>query len=147
MLGAWGLQSVRNCSFLLLLPPRTSLCSGLGSSHGLLRINLFQHGLLSCQLFLPAEPAPAWRLQVPSGNIHLLHCGILHGLQHGYWLPWGLSRGCREIPVPPSSLQGLQGNLCSPVRSISSPPPSDCNLQGCSSHLFVSPLLALCALS
>jgi len=36
---------------------------------------------------------------VPSGDVHLLQHGVLHGLQGGYLLHHGL-------------LHGLQGNLC-----------------------------------
>jgi len=101
------------CSCLLTLLPYFSMepLHGLQSS----RINLLQCrvSMGHCS-FRAYPPAPAWgRPQ----------------LQRGYLLYRGLSRGCRAIPAPPWSLQGLQGI---PARAPGAPPPL----------LLLSPVLA-----
>ena len=72
----------------------------------------------SCQ-----ELAPAWAAQGVTASfrhIHLLWCGVLHGLQVAIFLPVDL-RGLQGDSLPQHGLHhGLQGNLCSGTWSTSS---------------------------
>jgi len=105
-IGNTGLQSVRDSSSLSL-PPHTFPLLQCGSFRGL---QSFRINLLLCELSTEAT-ASARRTcssvgypqaEVPSGNVHLLQPGGLHGLHCGYLL-WHSYMGCSEIPAPPWS--------------------------------------------
>lgn len=70
--------------------------------HGSLPQATVPHGVLSRGHSFCQEPAPErafHRLQLPSGHVHLLSCGVLHGLQCEYLL--------HHCP-----LHKPQGNIC-----------------------------------
>ncbi|KAK4826053.1 hypothetical protein QYF61_004168 [Mycteria americana] len=71
----------------------------------------------------------------PPLGIHLLWCGVLHGLQVEICSTVNL-HGLQGDSLPHHGLHhGLQGNFCSGAWSTSSPPSSLC-LQSCFSHIF-----------
>lgn len=112
-------------SWLLFLPTPSSAGGWRGCGQSI-TAPLCRSGLLTL------VPAPAWglptgcspsgktcsstgslRATVPSGHVHILWRGVLHGLQRGYLFQHGPLHGLQEIPAPLWSLQGLQGDTCS----------------------------------
>lgn len=118
-------------------------CSSIGRFH---RLQAFRNRLLLLvsprgQCFCQ-EPAPVGAfdgLQLPSGHVHLLRYGALHGLKCGYLLWHGPFHGLQGLRVSLGSspraaeghllhlglLHGLQENLCFGAWSISYPSFSD----------------------
>lgn len=109
----WGQWSVDlSPSFLFTAFP----CSSVGSSHGLQSLRINVSALGPSQPIIPArKSAPAWtpvhRLQFPLGHMHLFWHGVLHVLQCGYLLRFGLLHGLEES----SSVVLKENAHCSPV--------------------------------
>lgn len=82
------------------------LQSGLSSFHG---ATCPARSLLQCELPMGSQP--------PSGHIHLLWCGVLHGLQVDVCYPVVL----RELQGDSLTHRGLHNVLCSCAWSTSSP--------------------------
>ncbi|KAK4827158.1 hypothetical protein QYF61_015112 [Mycteria americana] len=144
---AWGpshgRQSSMNCSNVGPFHEVQSFRNRLlqrGSPTGsqVLPANLLQRGILSPWIHRSCQrPALAWASHgvTASFGIHLLWCGVLHGLQVDICSTIN-PMGCRGTSLPHHGLHhGLQGNLCSGAWSTSTPPSS---LTLVSAELFLS---------
>ena len=110
--------------------------------HGqqLLPGHLLLRGFLSTGYRSGPESDPAGvfhRPQPPSVQVHLLHCGLLHGLQRGTLLHCGTPWAAGGQPASPWSSPQAAGDFCSGAWSTS-PPPSSLTLAP--ARLFLTPL-------
>lgn len=137
--GEWGLWSVNHILSLLLLsshalsllqngvpsmgdnPSQTSPAWVFSMGCSPSRTDCSSLGPLWVSQVLPgacSSMGSPMESQVPSGHIHLLWYGAIHGLQSGSLLHHGL----QGDSLPNQSLyHGLQGNLCSRTWSTSYP--------------------------